>query len=267
MLANVNGTNIFYEVTGDGLPIMFVHGLGGTSNVWHAQRVGLSKYFKVVTLDLPGSGRSDKSAREYSMERWVDQLAALADAAGLDKFVLVGHSMTSVVAQKFAAKHGSRLAALVLCGPLTELGPPGKEAFTKRAETVLKDGMIAVADHVLAGALTPAAREGANAALVGLYREVLLANDPACYAAHCRALIAGSAKSDQPKIQCPTLILVGDQDGVTPLALCRQVAAAVKGSRIRIIPGTAHMTMLERPEAFNAALVEFLAEIGSTRGS
>jgi 3-oxoadipate enol-lactonase len=260
MIANVNGTNIFYEIIGDGLPLVFVHGLGGTSNVWHAQRVGLSKFFKVVTLDLPGSGRSDKSDRTFSMERWVDQLMGLADAARLDRFVLVGHSMTTVLVQKFAAKHGNRLQGLVLCGPMTELTAAGKEAFVKRAETVQREGMIAIADTVLAGALTAASRE-ANPALAGLLREVLLANDPACYAGHCHALINGSAKADQPHIKCPTLIVDGDQDGVTPLASARAIAAAVAGARIRIVPATAHMTMLERPEAFNVALVEFLAAI------
>jgi 3-oxoadipate enol-lactonase len=258
MLANVQGTRIFYETTGEGLPLVFVHGLGGTSNVWHAQRLALSRYFKVVTLDLPGTGRSDRSERHYTMERWVEQLAGLADAAGLDKFVLIGHSMSTVLAQKFAAKYGTRLAALVLCGPLTELSPTGREAFVKRAETVLKEGMLPVADQVMAGALTAATREG-NAALAGLVREMLLANDPACYAGQCQALINGSAKADQAQIRCPTLILDGDQDGVTPLANARAIAAAIAGARIRIIPATAHLTMLERPELFNAALTEFLA--------
>jgi 3-oxoadipate enol-lactonase len=260
MLANVNGTNIFYEVTGEGLPVVFVHGLGGTSNVWHAQRLALSKSFKVVTLDLPGSGRSDRGERQYSMERWVEQLAGLADAARLDKFVLVGHSMTTVLAQKFAARHGARLTGLVLCGPITELAPAGKEAFAKRAETALKEGMLPVADMVMAAALTAATREN-NPALSGLVREMLLSNDVACYAGHCQALAAGSARADQAQIRCPTLLLEGDQDTVTPLANCRAIAAAVAGARIRIIPATGHMTMLERPELFNAALLEFLATL------
>ena len=260
MLANVNGTNLFYEVTGDGLPLVFVHGLGSTSNVWHAQRAGLAKYCKVITLDLPGSGRSDKNERIYSMEKWCDQILGLADAIKVDKFVLVGHSMTTVLAQKFAARHGSRLNGVVLCGPITELGAAGKEAFSKRAEAVQKEGMIAVADGVLGGALTPATRE-ANAALAGMVREMLLSNDTACYAGHCLALKEGSAKAEQANIKVPTLVLVGDQDGVTPLANARAIAAAVPGTKIRIIPATAHMTMLERPEAFNAALLEFLAAL------
>jgi 3-oxoadipate enol-lactonase len=258
MLADILGTRIFHEVTGEGPALVFMHGLGGTSNIWQAQRNVLSKFHKVVTFDLPGSGRSDKTAREYSMARWVEQIAALADHLQLENFVLVGHSMTTVLAQNFAARHGDRLRGVVLCGPITELPAAGKDAFRKRAELVQREGMIAVADAVLAGGLTPATRE-ANAALAGLWRDVLLSNDPPSYAAQCLALVHASAASDQWMIKCPLLILVGDQDAVTPLANARAIAAAVPHAQIRIIPATAHMTMLERPEAFNAALLEFLA--------
>jgi 3-oxoadipate enol-lactonase len=260
MLAKLSNTTIFYEVTGDGLPLVFMHGLGGTGNVWHAQRAGLAKYFKLITLDLPGSGRSDKSERQYSMEKWCEQIAALADYLKIDKFVLVGHSMTTVLAQKFAAKYANRLSAVMLCGPITELSHAGKEAFRKRADSVQKEGMIAIADQVLAGALSPATRE-ANPALAGMVREMLLSNDVACYAGHCHALLNGSAKPDQANIKCPMLILVGDQDGVTPLSNARAIAAAVSTAKIRIVPATAHLTMMERPELFNAALVEFLSSL------
>ena len=73
-------------------------------------------------------------------------------------------------------------------------------------------------------------------------------------------LINGSARVDQANIHCPTLILLGDQDGVTPLSMARALAGAVAKCTIKIIPATAHLTMAERPELFNAALVEFLAQ-------
>src|SRR5581483_4195190 len=104
MIASILGTNIFYEVSGDGPPILFVHGLGGTSNVWQPQRAVLSRLFKVITFDLPGSGRSDRSERTYTMERWAEQIVALADHLALDKLTLVGHSMTTLLAQKVAAR-------------------------------------------------------------------------------------------------------------------------------------------------------------------
>jgi 3-oxoadipate enol-lactonase len=260
MQATINGVSLFYEMQGDGPPVILVHGLGATSNVWHAQRVTLSKYFRVITFDLSGSGRSDRSRRSYSIEGWVEEIAGLLDHLHVEQAVVAGHSMGTVIAQKFAARHPQKTRALVLAGGLVELGPPGKEAFTKRAEAVEKDGMIAVADAVLGGALSAGSRER-NLALTGMVREMLLSNDPACYAGHCRALIGGSARSDQDGISCPTLLLVGDQDPVTPLALQRQIASAIKNSRIRIVPATAHLTMLESPDAFNAALLEFLATI------
>lgn len=261
MLAEIQGSTIFYETAGEGPAVVFVHGLGGTSNTWFAQRVALQKFFRVVTLDLPGSGRSSKHERSFSMVRWAEQIAALAEQLNLESFTIVGHSMATILVQLFAARYPDRVKGLVLCGPLTEPPPAAREAFVKRAETVLKEGMIGVADMVLGGALSLATREGGNATLAGLYREMLLGNDPACYAAQCHALIQGSAKADQANIRCPTLILVGDQDAVTPLANCRAIAAAVRDARIRVIPGTAHATMAERSELFNAALVEFLATL------
>lgn len=260
MQATINGNLIHYETQGEGPPIVFVHGLGGTSNVWHAQRVVLSRYFRIIVFDLPGSGRSDKSKRSYSIEGWADDLAGLMDHLQIEQAVVVGHSMGTVIVQKFAAKYPQRTKAIVLAGALVELGPPGKEAFTKRAETVEKEGMIGVADAVLGGALSPRTREG-NPALTGMVREMLLANDAHCYAGHCRALINGSAKADQARIGCPTLLIVGDQDPVTPLPLQRQIASAIANCRIRIVPNTAHLTMLETSEAFNAALLEFLATV------
>jgi 3-oxoadipate enol-lactonase len=260
MLANIHSTSLSYESQGEGPPIVFVHGLGGTANVWHAQRVTLSKYFRVVTFDLSGSGRSDKSKRSYSIDGWCDEIAGLMDHLHLEQAVIVGHSMGTVIVQKFAARYAAKTRAIVLAGALFELAAAGKEAFTKRAETVEREGMAGVADTVLGGALSPGTREH-NLALTGMVREMLLANDPACYAGHCRALIAGSAKADQAKITCPTLLVVGDQDPVTPLSLQRQIATAIAKSQIRIVPKTAHLTMLEAPELFNAVLLEFLATL------
>lgn len=257
MHTDVLGSTIFYEINGQGLPIIFVHGLGGTSNVWHGQRQTLSKFYQVITLDLPGSGRSSKNDSTYSMERWAGQIVGLADSLKLDRFVVAGHSMSTITAQKCAAKFPKRILGLVLCGPLTELPAEGKANFKNRADLVRKDGMIAIADAVLGGGLTAATREG-NPALTGMTREMLLGNDPLCYAGHCLALAAASAREDQPLIQCPILILEGDQDAVTPLASCQAIAQAVPKTQIRIVPATAHYTMMERPELFNSLLLEFL---------
>jgi pimeloyl-ACP methyl ester carboxylesterase len=246
------------ESQGDGPAVVFVHGLGATSSVWHAQRMVLSRNFRIITFDLSGSGRSDKSKREYSVDAWAEEMAGLLDRLDVPAAVVVGHSMGTLVGQRFAARFPDSTLALVLAGALTELPEPAREVYRQRAALVEREGIASVADVILAGALTPATRES-NPALAGLFRDMVLSNDPACYAGQCRALVAGSARADQLRIACPTLLLVGDQDTLAPLAVQQQIAATIAGSRLRIVPGTAHMTMLERPELFNAHLLEFLS--------
>ncbi|MBY0526942.1 MAG: alpha/beta hydrolase [Gemmataceae bacterium] len=260
MMASINGLNIHHEVDGDGPPIVFVHGLGATSNIWHAQRMAFSKYFKVIVYDRSGAGRSEKSAGGYSIDAWVHELALLLDHLKIPAAVVVGHSLGSMVAQRFAGKLAARTRALILAGGEAELPAEGKKILTDRAAAIEAQGLLSVVDGWLAGVLSPATRE-ANPSLAGLLREMFLGYDAKTYAAHARALRDGSAKADLKNIKCPTLLTVGDHDMVTPLRWQQEIAAAIANSRIRTIPYTAHMTMLESPAVFNTVLLDFLATL------
>jgi 3-oxoadipate enol-lactonase len=165
-----------------------------------------------------------------------------------------------MIAQRFAAKYSTRTEALILAGGEAELGPEEKRALTERAQSVETDGLISVVGSWLSAVLSAATRE-ANPALAGLVREMFLSNDARAYALHCLALRDGAVRDDQASIACPTLLTVGDQDLVTPMSWQRQIATGIADSRIRIIPNTAHMTMLESPAAFNAVVLEFLAAL------
>jgi pimeloyl-ACP methyl ester carboxylesterase len=241
---------------------VFIHGLGATSNAWHAQRTTLSKYFRVIVYDRSGGGRSPQARDGYSIDAWADELAGLLDHLAVSAAVVVGHSLGSMVAQRFAAKYPSRTRALVLAGGEAELGPDGKRVLTGRAQIIEADGLTGAVDPWLDGVLSAATREG-NPALAGLLRAMFLANDDNTYAQHCLALRDGDVRGDHARITCPTMLLIGDQDPVTPLSWQQQIAAGIADSRIRIIPNTAHMTMLESPAAFNTALLEFLAALDS----
>lgn len=249
------------ETEGAGPPVVFIHGLGATSNVWHAQRTTLSTYFRVIVYDRSGCGRSPGSPGAYSIDGWADELAGLLDDLGVARTVVVGHSLGSMIAQRFAGKYPSRIRALVLAGGEAELSPEGKEILTERAQTIKADGLTAAVGSWLDGVLSAKTRTG-NPALAGLLRAMFLAYDDATYAQQCLALRDGNVRGDHAHIGCPTLLLVGDQDLVTPLSWQQQIAAAIAGSRIGIIADTAHMTMLESPAAFNTAVLEFLAGIG-----
>jgi 3-oxoadipate enol-lactonase len=259
-MAAINGLDIHYETEGQGPPVVFIHGLGATSNVWHAQRTTLSKNYRVIVYDRSGSGRSQRAREGYSIEAWVDELAGLLDHLAVQAAVVVGHSLGSMVAQRFAGKYAARTKALVLAGGEAEFGPEEKNALTERARAVEANGLNAVAGPWLTGVLSAATRE-ANPALAGLTREMFLANDPRSYALHCLALRDGAVRGDHHNIRCPTLLTVGDQDMVTPLRWQRQIAAGIANSQIRVIPNTAHMTMLECPAVFNTVLMDFLAPL------
>src|SRR5262245_59870669 len=257
-MASINGLAIHHESDGDGPPIVFVHGLGATSNVWHAQRTTFSKYYRVIVYDRSGCGRSQKASAGYSVEGWADELAGLLDHLAVPSAVVVGHSLGSMVAQRFAGKYASRTRALVLAGGEAELTAAAKQVLTDRARSIAADGLLAAAGPWLTGVLSSATRE-ANPALAGLLREMFLANDAATYVAHSLALRDGDVRPDQANIRCPTLLTLGDQDRVTPLAVQREIVAGISGSRIRTIPNTGHMTMLEDPAVFNTVLLDFLA--------
>jgi len=259
-MVTINGFDIHHEVEGDGPTIVFVHGLGATSNVWHAQRTTLSKYYRVIVYDRTGSGRSQKARDGYSINAWADELAGLLDHLAVESAVVVGHSLGSMVAQRFAGKYANRTKALILAGGEAELPPAAKNLLTERARAIEADGLFPVVGAWLMGVLSAATRE-ANPALTGLLREMFLANDPKTYALHALALRDGEVRGDHANIHCPTLLTVGDQDPVTPLSWQRQIAASIADSRIRVIPNTAHMTMLESPAVFNCVVMDFLATL------
>jgi pimeloyl-ACP methyl ester carboxylesterase len=254
----INGLDIHAEAQGEGPPIVFVHGLGATSNVWHAQRMALSHSYRVIVYDRSGCGRSQKAPAGYSIDAWTDEIAGLLDHLAIPSAVVVGHSLGSMIAQRFAGKHAGRTRALVLAGGEAELPAPARQVLTERVKAIEAQGLGGAVGPWPEVSLAAVTRE-ANPALTGLVREMFLANDPRAYALQCLALRDGSVRGDHGNIRCPTLLLVGDQDLVTPLSWQRQIAAGIANSRIWTIPNTGHMTMLESPVVFNTVLLDFLA--------
>ena len=249
---------IHYEVEGTGPPVVFIHGLGATSNVWYPQRVALRHNYQVIVYDRSGCGRSQLAREGYSIDGWADELARLLDELEVPAAVVVGHSLGSMVAQRFAARHAECTRALVLVGAEAVLPPAARQILTDRAALIEANGLLGAADFWLQAVLSSCTRES-NPALTGLRCEMFLGNDPASYAAQSLVLRDATVERDQEQIRCPTLLLTGDQDPVTPLDWQQRIAAGIGNSAIRIVPNSAHMAMLESPGIFNMQLLEFLA--------
>jgi 3-oxoadipate enol-lactonase len=214
----------------------------------------------VIVYDRSGCGRSQRARDGYSINAWADELAGLLDYLSVPSAVVVGHSLGSMVAQRFAGQYAKRTRALILAGGEAELSPDARQILTERAQVIEAQGLLAAVGPWLTSVLSAATRE-ANPALAGLLREMYLSNDARTYALQCLALRDGAVRGEHARIACPTLLTVGDQDPVTPLSWQRQIAAGIADSRIRIIPGTSHMTMLEAPAVFNTVVLDFLTTL------
>lgn len=258
MLAEVNGTSIYYEQQGAGPDLLLLPGLGASTHVWYAQLKGLSGVARVTAMDPRGHGRSAKPAGPYSMRLLADDAAGLLRATGSAPAVVVGSSMSSLVAVELAAAYPELVSALVLVGGFATLPPAGKERFLQRAATAEMEGMGPLADLVV-GAALGAHTHATQPALVGLFRMALLANDGHAYAASCRAIAAADVTPLLPLVQCPTLILLGEQEQVAPLPAARALKAGIPHADLCVLPNAGHLPFLEQPAAFNAAVLEFVA--------
>ncbi len=254
-MPTINGKQIAVESHGEGDVILMVHGLGGTSNVWGSQANALQKFYRVIRPDLEGSGRSPATG-DLSIQSFVDDLVALLDSENIEAAHLMGHSMGTIICQHMAVQHPARVKSLVLLGPVHGLPDPAREAIRGRGEKARTEGMTEIAD-ILTQAATSKNTQVHNEVTAICVRELLMRQDPEGYARTCDAL-AGSQAADLSAIQCPVLILTGDEDGVAPPAATRAMARGIPDCVLEILGRCGHWTPLERPNKVNETVINFL---------
>ena len=256
MFIDIGGIRHHYVSRGEGPPVVAVHGLGGSLHAWYGVIDNLSLHHHVVALDLPGHGRSEPAGGQTSIDTYVQSVAALIDALELPAVTLVGHSLGSLVAQRLALRNPEVVDNLVLVGGISWFEPPMKKAYLERAERVEAEGLDAVVDEWLPGAMAPRTHAKLPQ-LSGLLRELFLRTDPGSYAAACRALASAPAVARED-IGQPTLLLVGDHDRSTPIAMAEELHRDIPVSSVKVIPTAAHWAHLEQPDAVASAILEFL---------
>lgn len=243
------------EIQGQGEPVVMVHGLGGTSNVWQAQAQALSRRFKVIRPDLPGSGRSRHEGK-LSIEGFVQELKALFDQQSIDTATLVGHSLGTLIVQHFAVKYPDKVSRLVLVGPVKAPADNGRQGPRDRAQKVRAEGMEAIADAVVSAATSPSEQVQRSIA-PAMIREMLMRQPAEGYAATCEAL-SEAQEPDQQAIACPTLLVVGSDDKVGPPAVARDIASRLPNAKLVEVPDAGHWLTLEQPAAVTSAIESFL---------
>ncbi len=255
MFAEIDGCTLYYLSEGEGPPVVFVHGLGGTANIWHGVMQAMRQHHHVVALDLRGHGRSAGKGK-FTVEGWAHDVEGLIRHLELTAVTLVGHSMGSLVVQHLAQTGPEVCDQLVLVGGISYFQPPTADAYRERADLVERQGMDPIVDEWLAGAVAPQTH-ATMAGGMGLLRELFLRNDPIMYAKACRAL-AKAPSIRRNDIGQPTLILVGAHDRSTPLAMAEELKRDIPVSRVRVLAHTGHWMPIEDPGAVAAAILEFL---------
>ncbi len=255
MFADIDGNTFHYTSLGEGPPVVFVHGLGGSGHVWHGVVRAMAQHHHCVTIDLRGHGRSQGRGK-LSVEGWAKDVHRLMAALELPAVTLVGHSLGSLIAQELARTEPDAVDQLVLVGGISYFGPATADAYRQRADAVEADGMDALVDAWLEGAVSPRSH-ALQPGMVGLLRDLFLRNDPQHYAKACRAL-ADAPRIDREGIGQPTLIVAGAHDRSTPLAMAEELKASIPVSRIKVLPGVGHWMPLEDPDTVAAAILEFL---------
>ena len=251
---------IAVEDEGDGDAVVCVHGLGGTSNTWTPLMGALSRH-RVVRMDLPGSGRSHAAlSGPLSIARWVDAMEAICARLGIARAHWVGHSMGTIVCQHLAVAQPKLVRSLALFGPLMAPGEPARAAIRARGAKARDEGMAGM--HEIALALVQAAtsaetRERAPLA-TAFVRESLMRQDPLGYARSCEAL-ADAQPAAVERIDVPTLLVTGDEDGVAPPQAVRAMAERMKRVRVTVLNRCGHWTPIERPDDCARELRDFLS--------
>lgn len=283
----MRGINLAYTDVGAGPAIILLHGYPFDHSMWREQIDFLSAQgYRVVAPDLRGFGEvSDKpqfvadadrretegQAEAYrtitTMADMARDVAALMDELKTDQAAICGLSMGGYVAFEFVHLFPMRARALVLAGTRAPAdNEQERQARLQQVEQMLAKGMSGIAEATLPKLLAPRTL-GEQPEVVARVRKMILRSDPKGSAAAQRGMAARRDYSnDLASINVPTLVIVGRDDPIRPVADAEFMHDRIQDSRLQIIEDAAHMTNMEQPEVFNRALVGFLEHLSTLRG-
>ncbi len=257
--AGVRGIEMAYDDTGAGPPVVLLHGYPFNRSMWREQIEFLSESYRVITPDLRGLGETPPQGEEATMNEMAQDVAALLDYLEIQRAVVGGLSMGGYVTLAFYRRFPLRVRALILADTRPQSDTEeARRGRAEQAETILRDGMEAIADGFLAKVLTQTTlRERSE--LVSRVRRMITGTDARGAAAALRGMASRTDHTDfLQSIFAPTLIIVGNEDKLTTTADAELMHKEIRGSRLEIIKGAAHISNIERPDEFNCALADFL---------
>jgi 3-oxoadipate enol-lactonase len=234
----------------DDAPVLVLSGgLGTTTAMWDAQVPSFSAQQRVLRVDHPGHGRSPLPERRIAVDDIARAVLALLDELGIERASFCGLSLGGMVGQWLGANAPERIERLVLACTGASLGT--RELYDERAALVRREGVEVVVDGARERWFTPAFRDSEEANRI---IDELRGIPSDGYAACAEAVGTFDFRADLVRIAPPTLVVVGDEDSVTPPPVVDELAT-ISGSRLVTIPQAAHLASVEQPESFSAAVL------------
>lgn len=261
----VNDINIYYEIHGEGEPLVLIMGYGGNSGQWFRQIPGLSQEYRVIAMDNRGTGRSDKPDISYTMEMMAGDVAGLLDALDIGAAHVYGVSMGGMIAQHVALNHPEKVLGLILgctlCGGEQHSVAPDTEAMTLLFDMERMQG------------LTP--EELAKETMPFLCSQEFLDNNPdvikqfmensmeyvtplQVYARQAEAIMGHDTYDRLPDIKAPTLVITGDADRIVPAENSKILVSRIPDAELVILKGMGHGFFIEAVEQANRVIIDFL---------
>lgn len=249
---------------GTGLPVVLLHAFPLSSAMWSAQREVLSADYRVLTPDQRGFGGSPLGDDQPSLDVAADDVAALLDVKAIERAVVGGLSMGGYVAMAFARRHPERLAGLVLADTKASAdSDPARDKRERIARAVLQAGDAAVLLEEVLPTLLGDTSERERPEVVAAVRQ-MVTDAPAPAVAWAQRAMAARPESftSLRSAGVPTLVIVGEEDRLSPPDEAQQIVAAVPGAELRSIAAAGHLSAVETPEAFSSAVRDFLTRLG-----
>jgi pimeloyl-ACP methyl ester carboxylesterase len=249
-----------YDVTGEGPPVVLIHGLGLSRRLWDAHLAAFAGC-RVLTYDLYGHGQSSPSPNEASLSVLADQLAALMDHIGMVRAHIVGFSIGGMINRRFALDYPDKVASLVILNSPHNRGDVAQKAVETRAKSTREQGAFATFDAALQRWFTPAyLAMGEGPAKVREWRGQV---DAESYAKTAWVLANGVRELivPDPSITSPTLVMTCENDSGSTPQMSRDIAAEITGSETAIIPHLQHLGLMEDPDAFTTPILDFIRKM------
>ena len=256
-----DGTRIHYEVTGKSgaTPVLMIQGLGASKNAWNLQRIAMATRFRIISFDNRGAGRSDKPTEAFTLEKMADDALAVLDAAGIETAHVVGASMGGVISQIVAVKFPHRVRSLTLVCTACRNHPWRQELLRSWAKTAADKGMIEVGKEAAQWVMSPRSFRRLVPAFTWMGPLAALRPRHSFVSQIDAILNTREDLVDQlSTITAPTMVIVGNQDILTPRGDSEEIAERIPNSELVVISGAAHGLMMEHSSTFNKILIEFL---------